>query len=288
MPTITRSTYIKLAQKRGRGWLKNKYKDAWGEGARPIYKAYANQWANGYNKIVSNWSAESKPRFVGVATYIKSTGNWFVRVQIVGTQVQKDRFQMLDFGAPRGQDAGTPDVSGKDVALGKGFKKQLHLRVGDMMDYAEFQQAYLARITKKKRKRGRPKKYDLNDAYNKYVARTRKQYTKYFREGQPTTAREYARAARRSMMPMYRYASKTGRAGRIGGSGSKGTPLGWKHDIKLGAIDARLWTVGLKSLVDTSRDPYGVRKIWPGMKQWSTVVRNAYAAGSAAANRQSS
>lgn len=288
MPAVTRSTYIKLAQKRGRGWLKNKYKNAWGEGARPIYKAYARQWADGYNRIVSNWSAESKPRFVGVATYIKSTGNWFVRVQIVGTQLQKDRFQMLDYGAARGQEAKTPDVTGKEAALKKGFSKQLRLSMDDYMEKNEFLEEYYRAHGGRRGNVRKSKK-----AYEKYMADVRKRYTKYFREESgkkvSTTAAEYSRAARRTMMPMYRYASKTGRGGRIGGSGSKSQEHKWAYEIKLGAVDARLWTVGLKGLVDEGRDRYGgAKKIWPGLIQWSTVVRNAYAAGSAAANRRGS
>jgi hypothetical protein len=268
--TVTRSTYIKRVKRGSRDWRK-KYTEAWVAAQREVFKAYAKQWADGYNAIVSNWSSKSKPRFVGVAEFQKRTGRWFVRVQIVGDETQRKRFEGLDFGAARGQKVQTADVSDPKVLARQLKNKGLTSRIN------------LPRGVPRRQKVG-----EENKAYDAYVRQVKAQYTTLYRGSRPATAAEISRASRREMLPMHKYLSKTGRGGRIGDTGKTlPTPTGWAHEYKLGPIDARSWTFGLYALVETGQNLGGAKKIWPRVSTWSNTVARAYDRGSRRARESS-
>lgn len=85
---------------------------------RAVHVAWGQRMADGYNKIVADWSPKTRPHFQAITRYYRATGSVFVTVYIRGTPRQKMIFHNIDHGARRGQtvtagagyaDAVTPD-----------------------------------------------------------------------------------------------------------------------------------------------------------------------------------
>lgn len=275
MADVTRATYMKLDKRAGKNW-RDRLEDAWIKAQREVFSAYADEIANGYRSIVENWSPESKPSFAGRAEFQKRTGRWFVRVQIIGDEVQRKRFEGLDFGAKRGQKVASPDVAADPKALAarlKGKGIQVHLSIPPGVSFT-------GKITGYNEKTKAPIIDTSAEAHAEWLAEQRKKYERLYSKpkGRFLSPAEATRERMREMYPALRYRSKTGKGAVVGRAGKiEQPPVGWMYEYELGPIQERAWTIGLNVLVKNGKNVAGVRKLWPNLRTWEQTIRSAYA-----------
>lgn len=239
------------------------WNDGFIKGQREEMNKLATIWADGFNKIVANW--DDKPRFNTHVQYNKSTRRFFVRVQISGSKEALQHFEWVDVGLKRGQ---TVKATGETVADKVKIKGEVGEGGPRLMNQREF---YL--------KSGDPS----TRAYSAYVKEERKRNTEVTKRGRPLSSRK-------GWMPMRLYKAHTGKGGHIGGPGtytpSSKTEGGadWKsipymESVVIGDIEARHYRSGLYSIMKNGRDVFGVGKIWPKARTFTSFVQSGYRKG---------
>ncbi len=89
---MARKTQVRMSRRK----FSTKYiSDAFIEANRAVFEIWTEDVAQGYRKIVSNWS--KKPQFIPRVEFQERTGRFFARVQIAGDPIIVKRFEGIDF-----------------------------------------------------------------------------------------------------------------------------------------------------------------------------------------------
>lgn len=232
--------------------------DAFIKANRTGFQDWANEVVKGYNKIVANWSAESKPRFVPVVRYQTDTKRTYVYIHIKGDDIQVGRFESVDFGKKRSGTVERKNVSATMVKVPHGVTQR--------------HQGYK----------------ESNDAYDEYVREFKKQYTVRnpmytfrgfpMRVHDPKTNTNVRYGGPGTYKPSERYTK---------GSGDFGD---WQYipiirEYDQGDILPRDFTKSLYFLTLGKTSPG--REIWnEKIVHWRNTVERSYARGVRAANKR--
>lgn len=277
MPTF--QTQIKWNRRAFR--QKMKYMgDSFIRGETEVMQELATEIVRGYESIVSNWSATSKPGFFSVVKYDKGTKRFHMRVAMKGSAFKKARFTAIDEGANRSRTIKTNK---------SGFVSS----VPNKVRITGLKRIYAPRTDLSGVKQ-KPRGDESQREYDSYVKKLIKEHTTYIG---PATQMKSALTGvgHDTRMPMRPYSSKTGQRGRIGGSGkylpgattpwsaTRGTQPGWnqipyRYEITLGDINARNWTIGLKFMLRDGVDRFGASQIW-NLREYAFYVARGYKRG---------
>lgn len=254
--------------------------EAFIRGETEVMNEIAGTLVEGYEKIVDNWSAGSRPGFFKVVRYDKGTRRFHMRIAMSGSGFKKNRFIAIDEGLNRS----------RTVKTNRGFVTTTPNKVkisGLKKMYSPF--VDLSGV----RQRIRGQKESQRE-YDSYVKKLIKEHTTLI--GPATQMKSnLTGVGHDTRMPMRPYSAKTTISGGTGGSGkylpgattpwspSRGTQPGWgaipyRYEITLGDIRARNWTVGLKFLMKDGVDQFGASQIWP-VREFAFYVRRGYDRG---------
>ncbi len=256
---MARKTQVRMSRRK----FSTKYiSDAFIEANRAVFEIWTEDVAQGYRKIVSNWS--KKPQFIPRVEFQERTGRFFARVQIAGDPIIVKRFEGIDFGARRSgiakrDNRGSPTMR---VLPSKGQPRR-----GQFIKGADGNR-------------------DFKDSMKEFMSGGVVQPNPGFR---------------RQYMPMRLYIPKTTDRGDYGGEGQhypkepyvqgsgqfgQWRNLAFVHRSQQGDIRARQFTIGLAQMVQFNHNPFGI-KAWNTKKvYWTNTVRRAYARGVRQANAQ--
>ena len=262
--------------------------DAFIRGETEVMQELANEIVRGYESIVSNWSATSRPGFFSVVKYDKGTKRYHMRISMKGSAFKKARFTSIDEGLTRSRTVKTSKNGFVTTSPNK-------VKIGGLKSlYAP--RTYIPRgADRTARDRNAGESTQEFAAWKKQLI---KEHTTYI--GPATQLRGPPSAigpgkGHDTRMPMRPYSAKTGQRGAIGGTGkyrpgpttpwsaNRGTQPGWsqipyRYEVTLGDIKARNWTVGLKFMLADGVDRFGASQIW-NLREYAFYVARGYKRG---------
>jgi hypothetical protein len=251
-----------------------KLTDAHIRGQREEMNKLTKILVTGFNDIVANW--DDKPKFTSHVRYTKSTGRFFVRVQIGGSDEAQDHWNWVDKGAHRSTTINADGVAVPSKVQLKKLAKPGPARGGQKSDLIAMRLKY------KKETLYQESPQDFGVWMRKEIFRQ-----KQIQKASIQKASKEMQS-RKGWMPMRTYTSKTSRQGDYGLKGgfapaAKGD-VGWRHipyvtSVTPGDIDARRWTDGILLALAGKGDPFQVRRHFPRVRTFKSWVASGYRRG---------
>lgn len=249
-------------------------------GETEVMQEVAVEIVRGYESIVSNWSATSKPGFFSIVKYDKGTRRYHLRVSMKGSAFKKNRFNAIDEGLNRSRTVKTNKSGFVSTVPNKvkisGLKRLYAPRVD------------LSGVTQRVRGNESQREYDS------YVKQLIKEHTTYIGPAAQLKSK-LSGVGHDTRMPMRPHSPKTTVTGGVGGPGkylpgpttpwspNRGTQPGWnripyRYEFTLGDIRARNWTIGLKFMMKDGVDQFGAGQIW-NLREFAFYVARGYKRG---------
>ena len=265
-----------MAKKTNLVWKRRAFKknmkkltDAHIRGQREEMNKLTKILVTGFNDIVANW--DDKPKFTSHVRYTKSTGRFFVRVQIGGSDDAQDHWNWVDKGVHRSTTINADGTAMPAKVKLKSLAKPGPVHGGQKKD-----------LIKLKLKYKRETLYE--ESPQEFGAWMRKELIKMKQVQKASKEMQ----SRKGWMPMRTYKSKTSKQGDYGLKGgftpaAKGD-VGWRHipyvtEVTPGDIDARRWTDGILLALAGKGDPYQMRRHFPRARTFKSWVQSGYRRG---------